>query len=214
MNIVYLGPPGAGKGTMASRTHEIFKVPHISTGDLFRDNVGKKTDLGLQVKEILDRGDLVPDEITLAMVKIRLAEKDAEKGFVLDGFPRTIVQAESLSEFKKIDYAINLICSREELIKRLTGRRSCPKCKRIYHIIFMPPMQSETCDDDGSTLIVREDDSLVSVENRLNVYDKLTAPLVDWYAKQGLICNIAADVSPDQVFGAIKTILLGKSKTG
>jgi len=207
MRLIFLGPPGAGKGTMASRVKDLLKVPHVSTGELFRENVGQGTPLGLQVKAIMDRGDLVPDEVTVAMVKDRLERDDARKGFILDGFPRTIPQAEALAGITELDGVLNLVCSNEELIRRLTGRRFCPTCGRIYHIAFMPPAKEGRCDDDGSPLKIRDDDTLEAVQNRLNVYVQSTEPLIAWYRDLGLLRDIDASVAPDAVFDGIKAVL-------
>lgn len=204
---MYLGPPGAGKGTMASRTKELLKIPHISTGELFRENVSEKTPLGLQVKSIMERGDLVPDEITVAMVKERLGRPDAAEGFILDGFPRTIPQAEALADVTDLDHAVNFSCPEEELIKRLTGRRFCPVCGRTYHVVFMPPREEGRCDDDGAELATRDDDTLDAVKNRLKVYAESTEPLITWYRDNGLLRDVDASVAPDEVFAALKDIV-------
>jgi adenylate kinase len=207
MKLMYLGPPGAGKGTMAARTKELLGIPHISTGELFRENVAGETPLGLMVKSIMERGDLVPDEITVAMVKERLERPDAAKGFILDGFPRTIPQAEALAGVTDLDHAINFACPEEELIRRLTGRRFCPVCGRTYHITFMPPAEEGKCDDDGAELSIRGDDTLEAVRNRLKVYGESTAPLIGWYRDNGLLRDVDASVAPDEVFDAVKAVL-------
>ncbi len=206
MKLMYLGPPGAGKGTMAARTKELLGIPHISTGDLFRENVSKGTELGLQVKSIMEKGDLVPDEITVAMLKERLGRSDTAAGFILDGFPRTIPQAEALAAVTDLDCAVNFACPEEELIKRLTGRRFCPACGRTYHVMFMPPREEGRCDDDGSALSVRDDDTLEAVKNRLKVYTKSTEPLIAWYRDHGLLRDVDASAAPDDVFAALKAI--------
>lgn len=210
MRLVFLGPPGAGKGTMAVRTESLLSVPHISTGDLFREHAKNKTDLGLQVKSIMERGDLVPDEITIAMVQRRLKKDDAAGGFIFDGFPRTIPQAEAFAEITPLDHVINLQCSNQELIRRLTGRRSCPTCGRIFHTVFMPPRVDGVCDDDGSALQTRKDDTLEAVENRLSVYTEATSPLIGWYANRNLLRDVDASAAPDKVFDAIRNLLEGK----
>jgi adenylate kinase len=207
MRLIFLGPPGVGKGTMATRTKDLLGIPHISTGELFRENVSKGTPLGIEVKAIMERGDLVPDEMTVAMVKDRLEKPDASEGFILDGFPRTIPQAESLSDITGLDFVLNLQCPSEELIKRLTGRRFCPACNRTYHIYYMPPKNEGRCDEDGTDLLTRDDDSFESVKNRLEVYTKSTEPLIHWYEKHGLLENIDASVAPDNVFESIRQVL-------
>lgn len=207
MRLIFLGPPGVGKGTMASRTKDLLGIPHISTGELFRENVNKGTSLGIEVKTIMERGDLVPDEITVAMVKDRLDKPDASQGFILDGFPRTTPQAESLSDITGLDFVLNLQCPSEELIKRLTGRRFCPKCNRTYHILYMPPKTEGRCDVDGTELLTREDDNLEAVTNRLEVYTRSTEPLIHWYQTHGLLRNVDASVAPDDVFKSIRKVL-------
>ena len=207
MRIIFLGPPGVGKGTMAARIHEVCDIPHISTGQIFRDNVKRTTAFGLEVQTIMARGELVPDDITVAMVKDRLQNEDASQGFILDGFPRTIPQAEAFAQYMVIDHVINLVCSTEELVKRLTGRRFCSNCKRIYNIFSMPPLKDDLCDDDSAILKTREDDKPEAVEKRLSVYHESTEPLITWYKKQGLTRNIDAGRTPDKVFEEIEKIL-------
>lgn len=193
MKLIFLGPPGAGKGTIASRLTEIMHIPQISTGDMFRAAINNQTELGRQVKAILDSGGLVPDEVTVNIVKERLSEDDCSNGFILDGFPRTIPQAEALSAIEKIDAAVNFIVTDELVIKRLTGRRICPKCKEIYHIETLKPKQDGLCDNDGTQLIQREDDSRDSIVNRLDVYKKQTEPLIAFYRSQNLLVDLDAD---------------------
>ena len=211
MKLVFLGPPGAGKGTVAAKISAKYNIPHISTGELFRNNIKNKTELGRKVSRILESGDLVPDEITIEIVKQRLSEPDAATGFILDGFPRTITQAEALKSFADLDMVLNFECGKEEIIRRLTGRRQCPECGRIYHIEFMPPQKEGICDDDGAELITRSDDKIDSVENRLVVYNKSTEPLINWYKEEGLLTNINAELSPEEVFSEADKILSGIS---
>lgn len=207
MKLIFLGPPGAGKGTMASRTRELFDIPHVSTGELFRENITKGTPLGLQIKETIEQGNLVTDDVTVALVKNRLNLPDAATGFILDGFPRTIPQAVALSEFRELDHVINLTCPPEELIRRLTGRRQCPVCGRIFHIDFMPPAVEGKCDDDGADLSIRDDDKLEAVKNRLNVYTDSTEPLIRWYTDHGLLRIVDASKAPDGVFEAVRKVI-------
>ena len=207
MKIIFLGPPGAGKGTMASRTRELLDIPHVSTGELFRDNINRETPLGLQIKETIDQGNLVTDEITVALVKNRLSLPDAATGFILDGFPRTIPQAVALSEFRELDHVINLTCPSEVLIRRLTGRRQCPVCGRIFHVDFVPPIVDGICDDDGAELSIRDDDKLEAVKNRLKVYTDSTEPLIRWYEDHGLLRIVDASTTPDGVFEGVRSVI-------
>jgi adenylate kinase len=207
MKLILLGPPGAGKGTMAGRTKELLDIPHVSTGALFRENIAKQTSLGLAIKETMEQGNLVTDEITVALVKNRLDRPDAATGFILDGFPRTIPQAVALSEIRELDHVINLSCSPELLVRRLTGRRQCPACGRIFHVDFVPPKVVGKCDDDGSELSIRDDDRLEAVKNRLKVYADSTKPLVTWYKDHGLLRIVDASKAPDGVFEAIKGVI-------
>lgn len=205
--MIFLGPPGAGKGTMAEKAKDLLGIPHVSTGDLFRDNIARDTKLGKRVKNILDRGDLVPDDVTVAMVKERLSSPDAEKGFILDGFPRTIPQAEALLEITELNHVINFVCPPDVLVKRLTGRRQCPKCGKIYHLDFMQPKKEGYCDIDGSKLTIRKDDELEAVENRLKVYSKQTEPLIKWYEQRNLLRNVTANAAPDEVFKSLRQVI-------
>jgi adenylate kinase len=207
MNVIFLGPPGVGKGTMADRTKDLLGVPHVSTGVLFRENVSRQTVLGLKVKSIIDRGDLVPDEVTVTMVKNRIEQPDVRKGFILDGFPRTIPQAEALKDITRLDHVINLFCPNDVLLKRLTGRRFCAKCGRTYHLDLMPPRAADTCDDDSTKLSTRDDDRLEAVQNRLQVYVESTEPLIAWYKDHRLLRGVDASGSPDDVFKAVRKAL-------
>lgn len=208
MKMLFLGPPGAGKGTMAARMSALVGIPHVSTGDLFRENIKRQTPLGTRVKKILDSGGLVPDEITIEVLRTRLELDDATSGFILDGFPRTILQAEALSKFSDIDYAIELQCTREVLIRRLTGRRSCPVCRRIYHVDSMPPAVENTCDDDSARLYIREDDKKEAVKKRLALYAEETWPLSDWYRARGLLRVVNGSGEADAVFEKIREIVV------
>ncbi|MFW6274925.1 MAG: adenylate kinase [Spirochaetota bacterium] len=204
MNLIFLGPPGAGKGTIAARVKEHYEIPHISTGDLFRAHIQNQTDLGKQVKAILDSGELVPDELTIEMVRQRLQEGDTEKGFILDGFPRTIPQAEALSDIARIDAVLNFELSKASIIKRLSGRRIAKQSGRVYHVHYNPPKVEGKCDETGETLIQREDDKAEAIENRLAVYQRQTAPLIDHYSKKGALISIDAEPSADKVFSQVK----------
>ena len=207
MNLVFLGPPGAGKGTIASKAKEFYAIPHISTGDLFRDNIKNETELGKQVKAILAGGNLVPDSVTIAMVENRLKDKDTEKGFILDGFPRTIPQADALAEMTKLDAVINFQLDRESIIKRLSGRRMCKSTGRIYHILYTPPLVEGKDDETGEDLIQRDDDKPEAILNRLDVYEAQTEPLINYYREKGLIVDIDASLSPSEVAEELKKAL-------
>jgi adenylate kinase len=207
MNLVFLGPPGAGKGTMASRLAEELGIPHISTGDMFRAAMAKETELGLKAKAIMEAGDLVPDELTIAMVKERLAESDAQSGYILDGFPRTIPQAEALDKFATIEKAIRFEVDEGMLVKRLSGRRVHKPSGRIYHVEFSPPKEAGQDDITGEALIQRDDDKEEAIRNRLQVYNKQTAPLIEYYEKKGNLVTVDATPMPDEVYGQLKGVL-------
>lgn len=207
MKFVFLGPPGAGKGTLAKQASEKLKVPHISTGDLFREAIHAGTPLGKEVQSILARGDLVPDTLTIQLVKDRLNKADCKDGFILDGFPRTIPQAEALQAFSPPTQVINFLLSEEEIIRRLSGRRSCPKCGAIYHTVFNPPKQNGFCDSCGSTLITRKDDTIEAIKNRLEVYNSQTVPLIEFYRSRGILSNIDASPSPENVLKSFLNLI-------
>ena len=200
MNLIFLGPPGAGKGTIAVRVKENYQIPHISTGDLFRAHINNKTEIGTQVQAILDSGELVPDELTIEMVRQRLQEDDSRNGFILDGFPRTIPQAESLESFAQINGVLNFELSKESIVKRLSGRRIAKQSGKVYHIHYNPPKVEGKCDESGETLIQRPDDKPEAIENRLEVYQRQTAPLINYYAEKKLLIAIDAEPSADEVF--------------
>ena len=208
MNLVFLGPPGAGKGTIAKVAKEALGVPHISTGDLFRANIKNETELGKRVKEILASGGLVPDEITIKMVENRLSESDCEKGYILDGFPRTIPQAEALSKMSNVEGVINFVLSEEEIIKRLSGRRMCPSTGRTYHIFFNPPKVEGIDDETGEPLIQRDDDKPEAIRHRLELYNEATAPLIDYYKAKDVVLDLICTNDPketeDNFFALIK----------
>lgn len=197
MRAVLVGPPGAGKGTQAQILATELSIPKVSTGDIFRANVSGGTELGKKAKEYMDRGDLVPDEVTNAMVKDRLAQDDAAEGFLLDGFPRNVPQAETLKTMladlgSKLDAVLELRVDEEEVVKRLSGRRSCPECGRVYHVEYDAPRTAGRCDEDGTELYQREDDREETIRHRLKVYRDQTAPLVEFYEGEGLLATIAA----------------------
>ncbi|MBN2651411.1 MAG: adenylate kinase [Spirochaetales bacterium] len=199
MNLIFLGPPGAGKGTVASKLKDILGLPHISTGDLFRAAIKNETDLGKKVKLIIEKGELVPDQLTVELVKERLSKDDTAKGYILDGFPRTITQAEALETFTKIDSVINLEIEKEKVIKRLSGRRLCKECGEGYHIEYMPPKKTNTCDKCGGELYTRKDDNIESISNRLEIYTKETQPLINFYTEKNLIKNFDSSLAADKV---------------
>ena len=207
MKMVFLGPPGAGKGTIAALAKDYFNIPHISTGDLFRSNIKNETELGLKVKSILASGGLVPDSVTIEMVRNRIAEPDCEKGFILDGFPRTIPQADARAEMTGLEAVVNFDISKEEVVKRLSGRRMCPSTGRIYHIVFNPPKVENKDDETGEDLIQRPDDKEEAIVNRLEVYTAQTEPLIEYYRGKGLLKDIDASVKPSEVFELLKTTL-------
>ena len=212
MKIVMLGAPGAGKGTQAKMISEKYTIPHISTGDIFRANIKENTELGQKAKTYMDQGLLVPDELVVDLVVDRLAQDDAKKGYVLDGFPRTIPQAEALTEAlanigEKMDYAINVEVPDENIIDRMSGRRACVACGGTYHIKYNPTKTEGICDVCGKELILRDDDKPETVQKRLNVYHEQTQPLIDYYTKAGILKTVDGTVDINDVFAAIVEIL-------
>lgn len=215
MNIVFLGPPGAGKGTQAKILIERYGIPQISTGDMLREHRAKGTELGKKAQEYMDKGQLVPDEIILDMVKERLSQPDCEKGFILDGFPRTVAQAEALDRIlsemgKKLDFALALVVPDELLIERLTGRRTCKNCGMMYHIKYKPPKVEGICDVCGGELYQRPDDNEETVRNRLKVYHESTAPLIDYYKRKGILKEVDGSKSIEEITNQLIQILEGK----
>ncbi|HVS68301.1 MAG TPA: adenylate kinase [Mycobacteriales bacterium] len=204
MRLVLVGPPGAGKGTQAQYIAAHLAVPQISTGDIFRANVSQGTPLGKQAKQFMDAGDLVPDEVTVAMVSDRLAESDAVRGFLLDGFPRTVPQAEQLDDMlaemgTKLDVVLELVVDADEVVRRLSGRRTCRSCGHIWHVDFDPPAKEGICDICGGELFQRDDDQADTIRHRLEVYDEQTAPLIGYYAERGILVGIDATGPVDDV---------------
>ena len=212
MIIVMLGAPGAGKGTQAAMICDKYDIPHVSTGDIFRANIKNGTELGKKAKAFMDEGKLVPDELTIELLLDRVSQDDCAKGYVLDGFPRTIPQAEVLTNAlakagEKVDFAINVDVPDENIIKRMSGRRSCPKCGASYHVEFVPPKKEGICDVCGSELIQREDDKPETVKNRLSVYHDQTQPLIEYYEKASALQAVDGTKDKDEVFADIVSIL-------
>ena len=212
MRIVLLGSPGSGKGTQATRIEQMYGIPHISTGDIFRDNISRNTTIGLEAKKYIDKGLLVPDDLTLTIIENRFLEDDCKEGFLLDGFPRTLVQAEALDkELEKIDKELNAVVSLEvsdkTITERMTNRRVCSKCGESYNLCFYRPVLDEICDKCGGKLYTREDDKLETVANRLKVYKNQTFPLIDYYKKKGILIAVNGDEPVDKVFDAIISAL-------
>jgi adenylate kinase len=204
VRLVLVGPPGAGKGTQAQFISSHLAIPKVSTGEIFRYNVSAGTDLGREAKEFMDRGDLVPDEVTIAMVADRLQEDDAQAGFLLDGFPRNVPQAETLKKMLaewglRLDLVIELVVDNDEVIRRLSGRRTCRTCGRVWHIAFDPPSRSDRCDECGGELFQRDDDREETIRHRLEVYQKQTQPLISFYADEGILLGIDATGPVDDV---------------
>jgi adenylate kinase len=216
MNILFMGPPGAGKGTQAEKIVNEFQIPHISTGDAFRAAMSQGTPLGVEAKSYVDKGLLVPDEITNGIVRDRLAQPDCDKGFLLDGFPRTIAQAQALDGMladldKKIDVVFNLVVDRSFLLARLTGRRICKSCGATYHVIFNPPKQEGVCDKCSGELYQRSDDTEEKVGTRLDEYSNKTAPLLDYYRNKGILHEVNGEQDIHQVTAEISSILRGQA---
>ena len=214
MKIIMLGAPGAGKGTQAKQISAKFEIPHISTGDIFRANIKNGTELGRKAKEYMDQGALVPDELTCDLVMDRISQPDAQKGYVLDGFPRTIPQAEALtkalaSRGEKIEYAIDIEVPDENIVKRMSGRRACTGCGATYHIVYNVPAKEGICDACGKELILRDDDKPETVANRLKVYHEQTQPLIDYYQQQGVLKEIDGTKDINVIFDDIVKVLEG-----
>ena len=214
MNIVLMGLPGAGKGTQADKIVEKYAIPHISTGDMFRAAIKEGTELGLKAKSFMDQGALVPDEVTIGIVRERLSQHDCEKGFLLDGFPRTVPQAEALDSIldelgRPVEHTINVQVEKEELIARLSGRRICKTCGTSYHLVFNPPKEEGKCDKDGGELYTRADDNPETVTNRLEVNMNQAQPLLDFYEAKGVLKNINGQQEISKVFADLDALLQG-----
>ncbi|MBE5989859.1 adenylate kinase [Lacrimispora xylanisolvens] len=212
MKIIMLGAPGAGKGTQAKKIAEKYQIPHVSTGDIFRSNIKEGTQLGRKAKEYMDQGALVPDELTIGMLMDRIQQEDCKNGYVLDGFPRTIPQAESLQKAitemgQKIDFAINVDVPDENIISRMSGRRACISCGATYHIVYNPSKVAGICDVCGSELVLRDDDKPETVKKRLAVYHDQTRPLIDYYKEAGVLVNVDGTQELNKVFSDITDIL-------
>ncbi len=217
MNLILLGPPGAGKGTQAKQIAAKYQIPHISTGDIFRENLKKETELGKLAKSYMDKGLLVPDDVTVKIVEDRLQKDDCKAGFLLDGFPRNVDQADSLKKVlnemnTKVDGALNIEVSDEELLVRLTGRRVCKTCGQSFHVKFQPPKQEGVCDACGGPLYQRDDDSLETAKNRLTVYKAQTEPLINYYKNEDVLFDINGEQDVEKVFEDIVAVIGSVSK--
>ncbi|MDO4329346.1 MAG: adenylate kinase [Lachnospiraceae bacterium] len=212
MKLIMLGAPGAGKGTQAKKIAEKYQIPHISTGDIFRANIKAGTELGMKAKSYMDQGQLVPDEVTIGMLLDRISQDDSKNGYVLDGFPRTIPQAESLTAAltergEKIDYAVNVDVPDENIVNRMSGRRACIGCGATYHIVYNAPKKENVCDTCGEKLVLRDDDKPETVQKRLGVYHDQTQPLIDYYKKAGVLAEVDGTQDMEKVFQDIVEIL-------
>lgn len=212
MKIIMLGAPGAGKGTKAKKIAEKYGIPHVSTGDIFRANIKGGTELGKKAKSYMDQGQLVPDDVTIGMLLDRISQADCENGYVLDGFPRTIPQAKSLTDAlnargEKMDYAVDVDVPDEAIVTRMGGRRACVKCGATYHVAFNPPKAEGVCDACGDTLVLRDDDKPETVQKRLTVYHDQTQPLIDYYRNEGILVTVDGTKELNQVFTDIIAVL-------
>lgn len=212
MKLVFLGPPGAGKGTVAEKAEKDLAVPHVSTGEIFRAAIKNGTPLGKRVKAIIESGELVPDELTIELVRERLSQPDAKNGWLLDGFPRTIPQADALDSFAPPENAIDFDLGDEAIVERLSGRRTCASCGKSYHVRFMPPKRDGVCDACGGKLETREDDKVESIKRRLKAYRDQTAPLIDYYKKKGKLTVVDASPAADSVYAAFQGVIRKKNR--
>ncbi|HEX28506.1 TPA: adenylate kinase [Candidatus Poribacteria bacterium] len=215
MRLIFLGPPGVGKGTQAVKLSQKYGIPHISTGDALREAVARKTEIGLKAKSYMDKGTLVPDKVVIGIIRERLARDDCRSGFILDGFPRTVKQAEALDEILKamgveLDAVLNVEAPDGVIIERLSGRRTCRSCGRVYHIIYVPPKREGVCDVCGGELYQRDDDKPEAIARRLQVYKEQTAPLIEYYEDRGKLRRIDGSKSVDDVFRQITGLLEGE----
>ena len=215
MRLVLLGAPGAGKGTQAKKLIEKYKIPQISTGDILRKAVADGTPLGKEAKVIMDKGELVPDKIVLGLVEERVKQADCKNGFILDGFPRNTAQAEALDKLLNnmgmpLDSALSVDVPKDDLMKRLTGRRTCKSCQQMYNVYYSPPKKDAVCDKCGGELFQRGDDKEETIKKRLDVYDAQTAPLMDYYKKKGIVKSVMGVGSIDEIFNKVCTLLAGK----
>jgi len=212
LNIILLGPPGCGKGTQAKMLTEQYKIPQVSTGDILREALKKETAMGLKAKSYMDSGKLVPDEVVIGIIQDRLKQSDCQKGFILDGFPRTVVQAEALDKTlkdmgKKIEHSISIDVDDEELLGRLTGRRTCRSCGAMYHVLFNPSKKEGVCDACSGELYQRDDDKEETISNRLNIYKQQTAPLIDYYKKKDILRLVTGTGKIENIFKRIEDVL-------
>jgi adenylate kinase len=212
MKLIIMGPPGAGKGTQAQMLAERFSIPHISTGDMFREAVKRETLMGAKAKEYMDKGALIPDSIVIGLVEERIHQADCQKGYILDGFPRTVAQAEALDTYllgrgDAIDHVIDIVVGDAELVKRLSGRRTCRQCSRMYHVVFNPPLLEGVCDSCGGELFQRQDDNEETVQSRLRIYKQQTTPLIQHYQLKGLLRSIPGQGSIEQIFNRILEVV-------
>lgn len=212
MNLILLGGPGAGKGTQAKKLIDEYKIPQISTGDMLRAALANKTQLGLKAKEYMDKGALVPDSVVIGLVEERLAKPDCNSGYILDGFPRTVPQAEALDQVlsklgQEIDHVLSIEVDNDELVKRLSGRRTCRSCGAMYHVMFSPPEKEGVCDKCGGELYQRDDDNEATVRNRLKVYEEQTSPLISFYEKKGLLRKVEGTGSIDDIYSRLNSVI-------
>ncbi len=214
MRLVFLGAPGVGKGTQAEMVAAKLSIPKISTGDLLRTGVAQKTRLGLEAQQYMTRGELVPDNVVIGLVEEKIASSECEKGFILDGFPRTILQADALSSILRnqevsLDRVIYFVIPREEVVRRLSGRRSCSACSAVYHVDYVPPKQEGRCDECGAALVQRSDDKRETVESRLVVYEEQTSPLIDYYREKNVLAELDGTGSPEEVQERLLVLVSG-----
>lgn len=215
MRLIFLGPPGVGKGTQSKKLSDVMGIPKISTGDILRDSVSNKTEMGLKAKAFMDKGQLVPDEVVVGIIRDRLKGEDCKNGFILDGFPRTLAQAEALESMLdamnlKIDHVLDFGLDDRELVRRLSGRRTCSSCKTVYHTEYDPPSVEGVCDQCQGKLVQREDDRAETVQSRLVVYQTHTKPLIEYYEGKNIVSRIDSTGTPEEVFGRVKGRLDGQ----